>query len=278
MYNNSIMKKLFQKHIAIPQDHGSWVFLFSPLLIGLFSGKAFNAASLALITATLAAFLLRQPLTVVVKVYSGRRPQSDLPAARFWLITYAIMGLASATGLAFLGYTMLAWLVLPAAPVFAWHLWLVSKREERRQAGIEILATGVLALSAPAAYWIGQDGYDPLGWILWILTWFQSAASIVYAYLRLEQREWRSKPELADRFRAGWRALAYTGLNLGLAATLSIAGIIPGLVWTAYLLQFAETLVGTVNPAMGAKPVQIGVRQLIISSLVTLLFILAWQG
>jgi hypothetical protein len=270
------MNQYFQKHIAIPQDHGSWVFLFSPLLIGLFAGGTFNAASLALSIAALAGFLVRQPLTVAVKAYSGRRPKSDLPAARFWMIVYGVIGLASAAELVMLGYTMLFWLALPALVVFAWHLWLVSKREERKQAGVEILATGVLALSAPAAYWIGQNAYDPLGWLLWILTWFQSAASIVYAYLRLEQREWRTAPTVGNRFRAGWRALAYTGLNLGLSLGLGLAGIIPGLVWLAYLLQFAETLFGTAQPAIGAKPVQIGVRQLIVSSLFTLLFILAW--
>ena len=36
----------------------------------------------------------------------------------------------------------------------------------------------------------GDKGFpDPLGWLLFGLTWLQSAASIVYAYLRLAQRE-----------------------------------------------------------------------------------------
>jgi hypothetical protein len=275
-YNTSVMKKLFQKNIAIPQDHGSWVFLLSPLLIGLFAGKTFSAASLALVIAAMAAFLIRQPLTVAVKAHSGRRPKSDLPAAHFWMLIYGVIGLASVVALLLLGYTILAWLAIPAVPVFGWHLWLVSKREERRQAGVEILATGVLALAAPAAFWIGQDAYDPLGWNLWILTWFQSAASIVYAYLRLEQREWPATPAPGDRFQAGSRALAYTGLNLVLAAVLGAFGVIPAWVWAAHLLQFGETLFGTVRPAIGAKPVQIGMRQLTVSSLFTLLFILAW--
>jgi hypothetical protein len=75
---------LFARHIALPQDHGSWVFLFSPLLIGLFAGGHLSQASLLLIIAALAAFLLRQPVTIAVKVYSGRRSRRDLPAARFW--------------------------------------------------------------------------------------------------------------------------------------------------------------------------------------------------
>lgn len=270
------MKKLLQKHIAIPQDHGSWVFLFSPLLIGLFAGQRFSAGSLALVIAAIAAFLIRQPLTVAVKVYANRRPKSDLPAAYFWLGLYALLGLLATVALLALGHLWLLWLALPAGPIFAWHLWLVSKREERRQAGIEILATGVLALSAPAAFWVAQNAYHPLGWILWILTWFQSAASIVYAYLRLEQREWRATPAPGYRFQAAWRALAYTGLNLAISAVLGAFGLIPGLVWLAFLLQFAETLYGTVRPAINAKPVQIGIRQLIVSSLFTLLFILAW--
>jgi len=58
---------IFRKHIALPSDHGSWVFLFCPLLIGLFAGGRWTVASLCLIIAALAAFLLRQPLSIVEK-------------------------------------------------------------------------------------------------------------------------------------------------------------------------------------------------------------------
>src|SRR5512134_2222532 len=78
-YNN-----LLKKHIAIPQDHGSWVFLFSPLLIGLFAGGQWSFASLVLLLGALAAFLLRQPVTIAVKIFSGRRPRRELQAAIFW--------------------------------------------------------------------------------------------------------------------------------------------------------------------------------------------------
>jgi hypothetical protein len=271
------MSTYFRSQIALPQDHGSWVFLLSPLIIGLFAGKTFSAASLALVIAALAAFLIRQPLAVAVKVYSGRRPASDLPAARFWMIVYGALALLSVAELVMLGKIYVLYLGIPAAPVFAWHLWLVSRREERRRAGVEILATGVLALAAPAAYWIGIGGYQPLGWILWILTWFQSAASIVHAYLRLEQREWKSIPDLETRFRAGARAIAYTVFNLIGALALGAFGVIPWLVGLPYLLQAVETLMGTLKPAIGVKPVAIGVRQLIVSAEFTVLFLLTWR-
>jgi len=271
------MQTIFRRQIALPQDHGSWVFLLSPLIIGLFAGKVFSAASLALVVAAMAAFLIRQPLTMAIKAYSGRRPRTDLPAARFWMVVYGTLVTLSIAELVVLGETCILLLAIPAVPVFGWHLWLVSRREERRRAGIEILATGVLALAAPAAYWIGLDNYHPLGWVLWILTWFQSAASIVYAYGRLGQREWKSVPDLGTRFRAGGRAITYTVFNLVLALVLSAFGVIPWLVCLAYLLQALETLWGTAKPAIGAKPVAIGVRQLIVSVLFTILFILTWR-
>jgi hypothetical protein len=261
----------------LPQDHGSWVFLFSPLLIGLFAGQTFSPASLAVVVGAVAAFLIRQPVSVAVKIYSGRRSREDLPAARFWMVIYGVLGLLALAELLHLGFFVILSLAIPAIPVFAWHLWLVSRRAERRQAGIEILATGVLALVAPAAFWAGQNGYHPQGWWLWLLTWFQSAASIVYAYLRLEQRDWESSPNLGQRFTAGFRALAYTVFNLTLAFALGAWQLIPGLVWLPYLLQAAETLWGTAIPATGAKPTAIGIRQLIVSTLFTILFIITWR-
>jgi hypothetical protein len=268
---------LFNRHIALPQDHGSWVFLLSPLLIGLFAGGKFTLASFYLILGALSLFLIRQPMTMVIKVYSGRRPERDLPAAWFWIIIYGVIGLLTITGLILQGYAYILYLAIPGIPVFTWHLVLVSRRSERRQVGVELVATGVLALAAPAGFWIGVGYPDPQGWWLFILTWFQSAASIVYAYLRLAQRNLPELPSLQARFRLGLRALLYTSFNLGSVIVLSLIGRLPILLPLPYLLQWVETLWGIVHPAMGIKPARIGVRQLLVSSLFTVLFILTWN-
>jgi hypothetical protein len=174
-----------------------------------------------------------------------------------------------------LGFILI--LAVPGLPVFAWHLYLISRRAERRQIAVEILGTGVLALAAPAAYWAALGQYDPAGWWLWGLTWFQSAGSIVYVYLRLEQREWASAPSLPDRFRAGFNALAFASFNLLASLVLGILGWLPTLIFVPYLLQWGETLWGVANPAVGVKPVAIGVRQLIVSVCFTILLILFWR-
>jgi hypothetical protein len=267
---------LFKRHIALPQDHGSWVFILSPLLIGLVVGRSWGTAAFYLVVASMAAFLIRQPLSIAVKVYSGRRSRRELAPAWFWTLIYSLVGLLGLAGLISLGYSFLLLLAIPGAPVFAFHLYLISKRAERRKLGVELVASGVLALAAPAGYWIGVGETVFTGWILWLLVWLQSAASIVYAYLRLEQRVLVNTPDLTEKLKLAWRALLYTSFNLALAAVLAAAGQVPRLLFIPFLLQWAETIYGTLEPAVGYKPTAIGIRQLIVSSLFTLLFITAW--
>ncbi len=268
------MQNYFKKQIALPQDHGSWVFILSPLLIGVFAGRTFTYATFNLIIAAMSAFMIRQPLTAIIKSISGRRPKTDLPAARFWVLIYGLIAALALTGLILEGFSYILYLAVPGAPVFAWHLWLVSKRSERKQSGIEIIATGVLSLVAPAALWVGLGHYDPSGWWLWVWAWLQSAASIVYAYLRLEQRDQAQGQERSELWRMGRRALMYTSFNLIASLLLGWAGIIPQLIFVAFLAQWIETLWGITHPATGWKPIRIGMRQFFVSSLWTVLFII----
>ena len=138
------------------------------------------------------------------------------------------------------------------------------------------MGSGVLALAAPAAYWAGTGAPDTLGGWLWALSWLQSAASIVYAYLRLEQRVLPGMPDLRVRLRIGAPAMAFCGANTAFAVALGIAGVISPLVFVAFAVQFAEAIWGTLRPAVGARPARIGARQSIVSGLFTFLFIVGW--
>jgi hypothetical protein len=276
-YNQGVTRDYLRKQIFLPQDHGAWVFIFSPLLVGIFAGGKFTAGSLSLVVAAIAAFLMRQPITIAVKAYSGRRAKSDLPAARFWIALSGLIVLLALIGLMDAGLGYLLILAVPGLPVFAWHLWLVSRREERRQVNVEIIATGVFSLAAPAAYWVGIDRYDTTGWWLWILVWFQTAASIVYAYLRLEQRDQAEGQEPASAWKMGQRAFAYTSFNLITVLALGLLSVLPRFLFLPYLLQWMETLWGIFHPAIKWKPTRIGIRQLIVSTLWTISLIVTWR-
>jgi hypothetical protein len=273
---HKLTNPILLRHVALPTDHGAWVFLLSPLLIGLFAGGSWTLATSYLVVAAIAVFLLRQPLSIAVKVYSRRRSRRDLTAAWFWTVFYVIIGLLSMVGLLLHGYHYLFVLAIPGVIVFCWHLYLVSKRAERRQMGIEIIGSGVLALSAPAAYWVGLGWADPEGWWLFALVWLQSAASIVHAYMRLEQRVLSKKPARLTRLKMGQRALLYTTFNTVAVTTLATTNQIPVWLPFAYLIQWLETVWCTFNPAINMKPTAIGLRQLLVSSLFTGAFIFAW--
>lgn len=274
---NTFKTKYLRKQIALPQDHGSWVFILSPLLIGFFAGGGFSTEAIYLIIAAMAAFFIRQPVTIAVKAYAGRRPRADLPAARLWMLVYGFIALLMLIGLVARGFLDVLYLAAPGIAIFVWHLYLVSKRSERKQAGLEIVASGALALAAPAALWVGKGSYDSSGWVLWILVWFQSAASIVHAYMRLGHRNLPKVPERSIQFQIGKRALMYTSFNLAVSLLLGIVGWLPRFIFIPYLLQWAETLWWTFNPAIKAKPTTVGFRQLGVSTLFTILFIVFWS-
>jgi hypothetical protein len=164
------------------------VFILAPLAIGLAAAGRATAATGAIALAAMAVFMLRQPVSIAVKVSAGRRPRADLSPALFWATVYLATAAVSLVWLIHLGFSSVAYLAGPAIVIFAWHLWLVRRRQERRQPGLEIVAVGVMSLAAPAMLWATTGTFDELGWWLWVLTWLQAAASIVHAYLRLDQR------------------------------------------------------------------------------------------
>ncbi len=247
------------------------------MVVGLFAGERWTPATWFVVLGALSGFLIRQPVTIAVKVFSGRRGRQDLPAAAFWGILYTILGMAAVAGMFWQQVSFVFLLAVPGAPVFAWHLLLVARREERRQPGVEIVATGVLSLAAPAMFWAAKGAPDPTGWWLFFLSWLQSAASIVYAYARLEQRELKAAPDTAGLLRLAWRALLYTTFNCLLVGTLGLLGWLPVGLVVPFIVQWLETLWGAFHPALRARPAAIGFRQLFVSVLFTLLFVVFWR-
>jgi 4-hydroxybenzoate polyprenyltransferase len=269
--------KYLRKQIYLPQDHGSWVFILMPLFIGFFAGNKISTPAIYLIIAAMAAFFIRQPVTVAVKAHSGRRPRTDLPAARFWMLVFGFIALLMLIGLTLRGFINILYLSIPGFAIFGWHLYLVSKRDERKQAGLEVIASGALALAAPAALWVSNGSYNAQGWILWLLVWFQSAASIIHAYMRLEHRKQAQIPERAEKIQLGKRALLYTSFNFVASLLLGILGLLPRFIFIPFLLQLGETVWWAFNPAIKAKPTSVGFRQLAASTLFTILFIIFWS-
>ncbi len=259
--------RLFRRRYYLPSEHGSWIWWIGPYILGVAAAKQWTSHLVTLFIAMLAAFLIRQPMTIFVKTLSSRRTKEDRLPALFWVSIYALVALAAFTMLLLSGFGRLIWLLLPGIPVFIWHLYLISRRAERGQRGIEIVGAGVLALAAPASYWVAQGNSSTLAWVLWAATWLQSAASIVLVYQRLQDRKLEAGGTFSDRFRRSSRSLAYHSFNLIFSLlALRLAGI-PWLVPAASTLMWLDAADALRTPAVGWKPTKIGLRQLFASSL-----------
>jgi hypothetical protein len=266
----------FRKRFAIPNEHGSWALFLSPLLIGFVAGRGWNVACLYLIVAATAGFLIRQPIVAWTKVRSGRRPASDLPAIRFWFLLYAAIAGLHVGGLVLRGFGYLLWLAVPAVPVVVWHLWLIANRAERRQRLVEVVGTGVLSLSAIAAMWVGVGHYAHEGWLLWLLMWMAGAQSILYTYVRLDQRTAGPLPTRSARVGLARPALISSALNLLVVAGFAALAQVPWALLLPFAIQGAECLWGTAHPATGERPKRIGIRQLVVTVLFTAAFAWTW--
>ncbi len=269
-------RRIWRKHYALPAEHGAWIWWIGPLLIGAAAGGEPGPLLGLLGLTALFAFLLRQPAALAVKALSGRRTRDELRPALIWSAIYTGLALVGVALLAGAGQGRLLLLAIPGVLIFSWHLWSVSRRQERRRPGVEILAAGALALTAPAAYWVSGGGSDQEPWILWGLTWFQSAASIVHVYVRLEQRHLERAPEMGARLQMGRRSLMYNGFNQLASLGLAFAGWVPPLVPAAFGVTFLDALEGILRPAIGSPPRKIGLRQLLVSTAFVLLMVLAY--
>ena len=231
---------------------------------------------LVLAAAALAGFLLRQPAAILVKVSAGRRPSREFRPALTWAaIDLILLGLATAVLIAG-GHARILILAVPGLLVFVWQLWLIRRREDRGQMGIEIVGAGVLALAAPAAYWVCGGSSAGLPWLLWLLCWLQSAASIVLVYFSLSYRKLPALPPMRVRTLDGRRALLYHGFNGLLASVLALAGEVPLWMATAFLLMLLDAIAGVARPPVGRPPTAIGVRQLVASALFVLLSVVGF--
>jgi hypothetical protein len=83
-------------------------------------------------------------------------------------------------------------------------------------------------------------------------------------------------PDGATQWQMAREAIGFTSFNVLFTLVLGMLGWLPRLICLPYVVQWSETLWDAFHPAVGLKPVLIGVRQLIVSLLWTAFFIVFW--
>jgi hypothetical protein len=269
------IRRFWRKHYAIPPEHGAWVWWIGPLLIGAAAGSAIRVDLLVLIVTALAAFLVRQPLTLLVKVVSGLRPASDRSPAQFWTAIHGGICLAGAAGLVVLGHAKVLLLGLLAAPLLLWYFYLVSRKSERHQRGMEYATAAVLALALPAAYWVcgGASAVEP--WILWGLVTLHSVTTVIHVAKILELRRTKRIQDVDHSRHIIATSLPFAMACLIVSPVSAYLGFVSWFAILAYLVPILDIAHATVWPPAGIKPMQLGLRQLATSSLFVVLMMVA---
>lgn len=232
--------RLFRKRLVIPAEHGSWSWLLVPFFVGVLVAGRWSLAVTLVLVGGMAAFLLRQPLTIWLRVRAGQGRKRDGPPAAAWTLGLATVALLCFIGLMALGLTAILWLLVPIVSIFALYLVAVQQRRANsRSLWMEVAGAAGLAAMAPAAYMAGSGRLDAVAWLLWGLMAGQNGLGVLYVRLRIADTHGRNMNRRS--------VLLAHALVLAAAAVLAYVGGTPWLAvvpFAAYLLRAAWAVKG----------------------------------
>ena len=231
----------------IPREHGAWVMLLAPLVLGLAAaGNAPLLPSVLLASVSLSAFIAWEP---AFRVLRGR----PRPGDRAW--TAALLSVLAAASWALLywgpgaGLLPLAAAGLAAGVAVGALRRLGRKRLDRTVLG-EVLAVSGLTLTAPAAWVVATGELDSTAWWLWAAStaFFASGVMHVKTLMRCALHKSAWTREIHRRLCGP--ALLYHML-LGAAVVWAATEQPKAGFWiaAAYLPVVARGLYGGVRPA-----------------------------
>lgn len=230
-------------NIPLAKEHGSWAMFAIPLVIGAVVSQQWQWRLLLLLVAALGFFLMRYPLAILVK--TRRRPSPARKSLWGWSVVYGALAVIFGVGVA-VGYSL--WWLLPlgalGGALVAFHLWLVSRRQEMSAIG-ELSGIIGLAMGAPMAYYTATGAFDGTAWLLWLINALYFGGTVFYVKLKVRQQPRKSPPEqVSARLRAAQACLSYHNGVLVVVIALAMLAIAPPLIPLAFLPVVLKAWVG----------------------------------
>lgn len=239
------------KNIALPAEHGGWGFVLEPVLLGLLVAPTLPGACLAI--ATLAAFLARQPLKMVMGDYRrGRRLRRTPIAERFALIYISVAALSFLAAIKTSdSYEFLLPILLAAPGAF---IQLTYDRASRSRLLLPELA-GATAMASVAASIALMGGWRRgLAFGLWALLVARVVPTILYVRARLKELHHQQASKTV-------MLISHNGALL-VALALCWFKLAPTLPVFVFLVLLGRALFGLSRFDRAATAKQIGIREL----------------
>ncbi len=231
----NFLARFWRKQLILPAEHGAWSWWIVPFLVGLALVRPWRLALLPAALVALCLFLLRQPITVFLRVRRGRARPTDGPPALAWL-TILLIGLAAGVIWLVLLQRAILWRLLPVVGLLGllYLLAILRRASAVRTLWLQLVGAGGLAVTAPLAITAANGRLGPWEWGLWAVMAGLNMLGVLYVRVRIADTHTRS----ADR------RLMLLG-HLAACLLVGVAGVegwIPGLVAPAYLALLGRAL------------------------------------
>ena len=239
------------KSIAFPTEHGGWSFISEPIVLGLLLTTSWGGLALAI--GAFAAFLLRQPLKIVLKDFRvGRNVPRTLAALRFVMIYGSITIMAGIVTL--LTVPSVLWLVpigfsIPLVAVQLWH----DAQNQSRNLIAEL--SGALATGAVVASIVLIGGWALAAAMgLWLAIGVKGITAVLYVRSRLRLE--RNKPAMVN-----WTLVAHA-VGFGMLLIAVSYGLLPWTVLGAMFILTVRAGVGLSSLRKVRPPKILGMQEL----------------
>jgi hypothetical protein len=246
------------KTIALPIEHGSWGFVFEPLMAGLLI--AFSPSALWIVLLVVGAFLTRQPLKVWLNAWQAKRDMPQTPVARKFVLIY---GAIFTVGLAGSLYFVPRAAFLPflfILPLAACQLYFDASRKSRQ---LLPELTGAIAISSSVAVIALAGNWTfPAAIALWTIFVARLIPSILYVRNRLLL-------EKGKEFSRGVPVAAHIAA-FAVVSALAFYGLSPMLTVLMFAVLQGRAIVGLSPFRSKIKAMRIGVWEVVYGTLTAL--------
>lgn len=231
----------------ITREHGSWAVLLVPIAIALVIAEGVTWDIALVIIASLAAFMAYVPAQMILRERFGMTlDSSKLRGATFWLLVYALVGLAAVVPLLAKGY----WKLLPLGmfAVFCFALNFVLTRVRSKTVLSDLIAIAGLTTGAPAVLYVATGELAGTAFFIWILNALFFGSGVVYVHMKIVATSFKDTSlSLTQRLSLGFLNVVYHLVVLGIVLVLVAFEYSPTLVAVAFLPITVHALYGTLK-------------------------------
>jgi hypothetical protein len=263
--SNSSLSRTTFRNVAIPNEHGGWMFLLEPALIGL--GIGFTLPGMLLAMAALGAFLTRHPL----KLMLDDRLKSRLIPRTKWAVRFSLLygGLAAvmfATCLLTAQRPFLLPLIL-AAPLATIQIYQDAYRRSRELAA-EL--SGSIAMGGLAMAVLLLAGWNPLlAAMVWVIVACRAVTVILYIRARLRLEHGKAISTMSV-----WASHL---VSLALLGGLAYFRLVPWLTVVVALIWLGRAFIGLSRFRKPTRAPTIGIQETVLGLLTVAIVVAGYR-